>query len=264
MVLKSGRPSKYTLTEELMTSFESIRDYVEKVCDTPKKKDSLVDRFVKELKTKIPETCARNDFREYIKNSTEGIENIIRQLWEYKHQLQSEYTSSISERTVSTTLEQLQNMWKYKQKSGTSETDLLMSGLYIFFPALRNDWINAKVIVKGERKSVYFDELTKVNKDSKLTFKVLKSNPLYSLIDYLTTIQGDCASNTVPNAKFLRLLHRSQKNVFGREYTISELRSIYVTAHTNDNVHKRKALAKQMNHNLEVSEQVYNRNQKGQ
>jgi len=158
-------------------------------------------------------------------------------------QEQKKQQCSEKEKKAYASLEDLRGVWRYLEPG----VDKLMTGFYLFYPALRSDWANVDV----EGDFFVFDKFIKRStggEQGELQKPIV--DELKPLIRYLPAMPRN-------NDSFRKRLNRIFQNSFGKNIGINMLRKIWVCENRNLSISEREELARDMNHSLFVSRLSY-------
>lgn len=140
-------------------------------------------------------------------------------------------------------LVELRKRWKEMADS----VDKLIVGFYIFYPPLRSDWSNVKLI--GGK--FVFDKFVKRKEDDNQGS--LEKDVIEELVPLLKFIP-DIPTN---NNSFSKKLGRITERYFGKKITINLFRKIHIFESKDKSRTERKTLANSMNHTIRVAETNY-------
>jgi hypothetical protein len=141
-------------------------------------------------------------------------------------------------------LEKLRKMWK---KSDASNNYKLLTGLYIWIPSLRSDYVKGNCEVIGE--NIFIKNLVKVNKDQNRTIKIPKE-----IKPYISEFNNFPKDNKI----FCIELKKASLVVFKKGLTVNSYRHIWTEygarKYTKEEIEK---LSYDMNHSVAVHKKNY-------
>jgi len=141
-------------------------------------------------------------------------------------------------------LEKLRLIWL---KSNCDPFDKLLTGLYIWIPALRSDYIKGNCDFTSE--TIFIKNLIKTNTDQSKTIVVPKE-----LKELIKNLEKFPSNNTI----FSIQLKKASLNIFQKGLTINTYRHIWTEyGYRNYNKDEIEQLAKDMNHTLTIHNKHY-------
>lgn len=209
---------------------------------TPKSIQGYINRFV------IPNLPKNDPIRE--------------RYLEYLTDLQQEYYDSIPKKELSYSIETLRELWlKYQSTTVNNDTNsryLLLTGLYIWMPTKRTtDYLYATDNYTDGH--IYLSNQSKINRELSTRIKIHEN--MYTYVkDYLQEAINLANATKNPTNAWNNKVKIAEKHVYGKELNNHDIRSAY-TKHIGNDVEERMQLAKDMNHRLETSVQIYSKKQ---
>ena len=141
-------------------------------------------------------------------------------------------------------LEKLRSIWK---NFDTNDKYKLITGLYLWIPALRSDFTNADII---NNKQIVIKNFTKVNCDKGAVIDI--PIELSLLIAYFSLLPKNNSS------AFLKLLRKASETIFGEKFGVDIYRRSWVEFGARlYNGKQIKKLAADMNHSLAIHNSMY-------
>jgi hypothetical protein len=201
--------------EEIILKYSTIYNKIGEVLSIFKYITPLTEEQTKE----------QEDLRLALKHLKDKIDNIPKE----------EYDTNLR-------LENLKEIWEKYDKNNKYK---LIVGLYLFIPALRTDYINAKI----DKTNFIISNYVKVNTDLGTTIKIPTE-----LKEYINEFD-----NLPKNSNaFKALLRTASKNIYNQEYSIDIYRRCWTEFSLRTmNTAEIKKIAKAMNHSYEVHCLVY-------
>jgi len=194
-----------------------------------------------------------------IRNSSDTNALHVQRLWalnnEYKNYLNT--LPDKPRKSDNIDLCDLKRRWGlYRASDNHNDIFLLLTGLYLFIPALRNDYLFVDLETLSE-DTINLSRLSKERVNNTMSISV--EPRLKEYIGLLPGVINAVKKLKLPNSGLLNRIHKAQEAVFGVRFTLSELRRLHVK-NCGDNIVARKELAGKMNHTLNVSIDNYQQN----
>ena len=220
-------------------------------------------KFIKYMETKyINDNTRRTYITKYAINvlktvtQTTTVLDSLTKYRKYIKDIEMKLLNENASKVLTDSLENVRKIWLLKFQNEMLKTKpdkiickaLLFTGLYIWIPALRTDFLNSEI----KDNKIFIPNLVKRNTSkSKLIDIPNQLNTLIKYHKYLPKIKNS----------YTTTLSRDSTKLFGQPYSINVFRKLWVDwqKRTNNDLDARIKLSHDMNHSLLTSKYIYER-----